>query len=163
MVAVSNQLAEEVARGLGAKYKLKPTRGCRNIKKSLPKEKTTLGQVTHSDFHRQSQFWTPNHSHIPLNKVYYGHADFGGFTATFSNNIARLFDYIIFGSEEYFFLGQMPEPLPQIDNVSYPLDTQTWTLLYVSLACTTIAFILIHKLHKVSIFRSWTRLDQLYC
>ncbi len=45
MISVTEQIAELLAEVFGANFKMKPTRGCRNIKKALPKEKSTLGQV----------------------------------------------------------------------------------------------------------------------
>ncbi len=77
----------------------------------------------------------------------------GSNIAITSANIARLFDYIILGAEDYYFLGQLPKPLPQINNLFYPFDMRTWLMLCASLACTTIVFISIHKAHKVCVFK----------
>ncbi len=85
-------------------------------------------------------------------KVYFGHAQLGGNIAATSAKIAGLFDYIILGPEDYYFLGQSPQPLRQINNIFYPLDPLTWILLSASIVCTTTVLICIHKSHKAGIF-----------
>ncbi len=95
--------------------------------------------------------------------MYYGNADIGGNVVAFVPNIAKLFDYIIIAPEDCYFLGQLPQPLPQFENILYPLDNVTWLLVCVSLVLSTFIFSLIHKLHKVNIFFANLTTESICC
>ncbi len=53
-IQVPRELAKLISQSLGSTFKTIPTRGCRNIKKALPKEKNTLGQVNKEE---NTLFW----------------------------------------------------------------------------------------------------------
>ncbi len=146
---VSLQLTKLIAKQLGSNFKMKQTRGCRKITNAIPKEKNTLGLVTYSKFGIKSILVLDLDDIMFILKVYFGHADMGSQIPMMTANIAKLFDYVIIGSEDYYFLGQLPKPLPQFKNIVYPLDATTWLLSCTSLVCATFLSILIYGAHKV--------------
>ncbi len=81
--------------------------------------------------------------------MYYNKADLG-MNVALAHDINQLFDYAFFGFEEYFFVGPRPEPLPQIENVSYPFDRETWLFTLLSLLLVSLLSVIIHRIHEVA-------------
>ncbi len=86
-----------------------------------------------------------------LLQVYYNKADVGANVA-FNAGINKLFDYVFYGYEEYYFVGHKPETLPQIKNLSYPFDNSSWLFALVSLILYVAFAILVQSVHKVSAY-----------
>ncbi len=86
---------------------------------------------------------------LSIFQVYFNNADIGA-NVILNDGVNTLFDYIIFSYEDYYFVGPKPEKLPQIKNLSYPFDTISWTLLYVSLGSYVVASLIVQNIFKVT-------------
>ncbi len=89
-------------------------------------------------------------NYLAILQVYFNKADIAT-NVIIDYEINKLFDYIVYGYQDYYFVGPKPEMLPQIKNLSYPFDTITWLLLLFSLLSNVIMSLLVQKIFKVGL------------